>query len=219
MKITIKEILRGAILGIIIGVILFNTVRILSAPEAPKTTVATYTQSVVRLALNGRTFCSGVVIDKNTVATAGHCLIECEPLLGFCQVQSNPIEIRTSDNKLIALGKAKSVTQQLDRGIIKGDFSRVKPAPYISDVTKSIGTRKVGMQYMSCGYPLGGALYCSKTIYLRNIGFQVAVDGVLIPGMSGGPTMLEDGTVVGVNSAVSDDFSIISPIYNIDADK
>jgi hypothetical protein len=32
--------------------------------------------------------------------------------------------------------------------------------------------------------------------------------------MSGGPMMLDDGTVIAINDAVQDDFSIVSPTFN-----
>lgn len=175
-----------------------------------------YASSVVRLTNNGQTFCSGVVINKDTIVTAGHCVITWTPFGGF--LRPEPIEVRSADNKFIAMARVKGATVQLDRGVIKGDFKSVKPAIYISDVARSIATRAENQQYYVCGFPLGGPLYCGKAIYLKNWGFQVAVKGVLIPGMSGGPMMLDNGAVVGINSAVIDDFSVISPIYNIDSD-
>lgn len=174
--------------------------------------------SVVRLVHRDKTYCSGVVIDKETVLTAGHCIL-IKTMFGY-MLDPEPIEIRSSDNKETGvIGKPKGASIQLDRGIIKGDFSGFQISPYISDVKKSISTRKSGSHWVACGYPMGGALYCGIVTYIHDFGFCLAVHGVLIPGMSGGPTMLADGTVIAINDAVEDEFSIVCPIYNVDNEK
>lgn len=179
-------------------------------PKEPK-----FYGSVVRLVMEGRTYCSGVVIDDTTVVTAGHCMVQDD---GFqATINHEPVEIRAADNKPLRItGKLKSFSQQLDRAVLKGNFKGFYHSNYISDPEKSTSTRVPGNQFISCGYPMGGQLYCSRLIYQHDMGFFLATKGVIIPGMSGGPTMLLDGTVIAINSAVYDDLSLIAPIYNVD---
>jgi len=175
-------------------------------------------QSIVRLVRKGHTFCSGTVIDRETILTAGHC-VTVETLLGEI-LNREDIEIRGPDNKpLGVVGHVKNAYPQLDRGIIKGNFSMFPSSLYISSVPESIKTRYPGAHYISCGYPMGGSLYCTVTTYLHDFAFCIAVHGVLIPGMSGGPTMLPDGTVIAINNAVEDEFSVLCPIYGVDDEK
>lgn len=171
--------------------------------------------SVVRLVVDDATYCSGVVIDKNTIVTARHCVIR-SSLFG-AYMDDSAIEIRAADNiARNTYAKAKSASQQIDRAILKGNFSIYTSAPYISDMAKSVEIRQSGQKLISCGYPLGGGLFCNQMIYIEEVNFFMKVKGLLVPGMSGGPVMLPDGTVVGINSAVEGKSSIISPMYNVE---
>lgn len=172
--------------------------------------------SVIRLVQDGHTYCSGVVIDPRTIITAAHCVIVNTPW-GPVLDPSRVIEIRGSDARPLGVyAQVKSASTQIDRAILKGNFSDFAPSKYISDMGESVKVRVAGTQMMSCGYPLGGALFCNKTTYIKEYLFFMTVRGLLVPGMSGGPTMLIDGTVVGINSAVEDDFSVIAPMYNVE---
>lgn len=171
--------------------------------------------SIVRLVRDGHTFCSGVVIDNDTILTAGHCVVMETPFGTFMSPEA--IEIRQSDNQPLGItGKAKVASGQIDRGILKGDFSKLEKSPYISDTAKNVATH--GNSYISCGYPLGLELYCTKMRFGGNSGFFIAVfgKGNLIPGMSGGPTFLEDGTVVAINVAVEGGYSYLAPSNGVD---
>lgn len=173
---------------------------------------------IVRLVHKGRTFCSGFVIDKNTIVTAGHCLMVDMGL--FSTLDSDPIEIRTVEDRPTGIvGKPYLVMMQIDRGILKGNFSMFDPIKYSGDVKLSVKIRVPGNTYVACGYPLGGGFFCNTVVYIRDEGFCLAVKGVIIPGMSGGPVMLEDGTVVAINDAVGQDYSVVCPIYNVDMEK
>lgn len=175
-----------------------------------------FTQSVVRLVNENRTFCSGTVVAPNVIVTAAHCLITTDEV-GNQQINPNPIEIRTKNNRPLGVwARAVMVSPQMDQGLITGDFKKFVPRKFQSDVKSLIDQRLHNTNYISCGYPLGGSLVCTELKYLRMHNFMWAVDGILIPGMSGGPVMRPDGTVVAVNVAVSDEVAIISPIYNID---
>lgn len=174
--------------------------------------------AIVRLTKDGRTYCSGTVIDEHTILTASHCVVS-QSLFGM-ELNNKPIEIMAYDNVhrgTFGKVKADAVSIQLDRALIKGNFSIFQPAPYISDVTTSVSYRLPGTRIISCGYPLGGDFYCSDSVYIGADGFAMKTTAVLIPGMSGGPAFLEDGRLVAVNIAVNDKGeAIITPAYNID---
>lgn len=172
--------------------------------------------SVVRLVREGRTYCSGVVIDPTTIVTAAHCVLINTPF-GPWADEDTPIEIRGADNKFRSTyGRLKSASTQIDRAVIKGNFSIYQSSKYISDMAQSVAVRHQGQRMVSCGYPLGGALFCNEMVYIKELAFFMTVKGLLVPGMSGGPTMLPDGTVIGINSAVEADYSIIAPLYNVE---
>lgn len=169
---------------------------------------------VVRLTTpDGRTFCSGVVVSENTVITAGHCVVE-QSFLGYLVRQG--IEVRAVD------GIGRDITTrttylspQMDTATLTGDFSAFEARAVITDIAKLTEAAQTKTIFTSCGYPLGGDIYCSKTQYVGRINFMWLVTGVLLPGMSGGPTMLDDGTVIAINDAVEGEFSIVAPVYNV----
>lgn len=171
--------------------------------------------SIVRLVgPTGHTYCSGTVVTKNIIVTAAHCLVQETPL-GY-MLNDQPIGIREDDNKeLNVYGKAIFATSQMDQGIIQGDFSRFEQRSFSTDIQGTLSLRdKQNSQIISCGYPLGGDLFCTILHYQHQDNFMWSNQGLLLPGMSGGPAMI-DGVVVGVNVAVSSESAIISPIYNL----
>jgi len=188
------------------------------AAQAPAVKKPVGLLPIIRLVKDGRTYCSGVVIDKTTIVTASHC-VSVASMFGTT-VNKDPIDIRAYDNlNRGTTARVMGVLVQLDRAVLKGDFRLFAPANYVSDVEKNVSYRSKGQQYISCGYPLGGKLYCTPLTFIQNAGFMMGVKGILIPGMSGGPTMLQDGTVIAINIAVDQDMSYVSPIYNIDDEK
>jgi hypothetical protein len=171
--------------------------------------------SIVRLTMNGKTFCSGTVITDYIIVTAAHCVLMETPF--GMTLNTNPIEIRPSDNTDIGvIGYVNFATPQMDQALIVGKFTDFKNRRYITDPMKlqDIGTL-FNTKLISCGYPLNGDLYCSNMTYVGPENFSWAVKGILLPGMSGGPTMLPDGTMVAVNIAVLGEYSLVSPIYNL----
>ena len=169
---------------------------------------------VVRLTNKaGRTYCSGVVVSPHTVITALHCVLE-DVMLGM-PIWRDEIYIRgvdgTGDGVLATVSSSQP---QLDEATVTGDFSTYESRKVITSIPKLIDQAQSGAVFISCGYPLGGSLYCGRLTYVGRINFMWLMKGTLLPGMSGGPTMLEDGTVIAINDAVQDDFSIISPTWN-----
>jgi len=171
--------------------------------------------SIVRLVDSNRTFCSGTVVNDNTIVTAGHCVIEETPL-GLA-LKSTPIEIRAFDNvPRKTFGKVRALSVQMDSAILKGNFQVYEPRDIISDVKTLNEKRDTKAIYVACGYPLDGKLYCTGVHYKNLNDFMWSVDGLLLPGMSGGPVLDENGAVIAINHAVEREHSIVSPTYNID---
>jgi V8-like Glu-specific endopeptidase len=177
--------------------------------------VSTKLSPIVRLVRNGRTTCTGVVVSPTVIITASHCVLE-DTIVGP-MINEEPIEIRNNDNlptKIMAKPYAARV--QLDQALLFGDFSRFEARAVMTDVRELNKLAHEGQIMTACGYPMGGPMYCSRMHFNELYDFMWAVTGILIPGMSGGPVMLSDGTVVAINVAVHGDQSIVSPIYNID---
>ncbi len=169
---------------------------------------------IVRLNQGNQTFCTGTVINDTTIVTAAHCVL----MEFFGMVMARPeIEIRPKSNlNIMVIAHPTYITTQLDMAILKGDFHLFQPKGYTSTINKLMELQKPGKEFMSCGYPLGGDLQCTKTIYIQRDNFSIRVHGLLLPGMSGGPTMDSDGNVIAINNAVDGQDSIVTPIYNID---
>ncbi len=171
--------------------------------------------SIVRLVAEGHTFCSGTVISHHMILTAAHCVVMSTPF-GTITLDE-PITIRDNDNiERGVSARPISVSTQTDHAILYGDFSKFSTRPLLTDPAKltEIIERTAKPTFTSCGYPLGGNLYCSELKYVNRLDFFWSTSGTLQPGMSGGPAMI-DGFVVGTNYAVTNEFSLIAPTFNI----
>lgn len=206
-----------ALLGMFLGNLLGHALRF-HQPNAGRVTAPLPPQetgTIVRLVLDNNTYCSGAVVSDEVVITAGHCVITEIPFLGV-SMNTNPIEIRASDNvPRQTYGKAIYYSPQLDHAIIKGNFSIYKKFKFIDDPAILTKIKDLRVPFTACGYPMGGELFCTVVTFNRTSLFMWKVNGILIPGMSGGPVLLPDGTEIGINDAVDEDGSIISPLYNI----
>jgi V8-like Glu-specific endopeptidase len=98
-----------------------------------------------------------------------------------------------------------------DYGFIKGDFSKFN----MLKVAKGFPVKK-GDMLRSCGY--AGSKTPPVCIDFQAVGkaqFAYAGYSMFVPGMSGGPTLTEDGAVIGINSASPAALAIITPMLGV----
>ena len=168
-------------------------------------------ESTIRL-LNekGEFFCTASVIDDNYALTAAHCI---RGSFGFISGKKILINDDT-DVMTDTIAYPAAFDAYRDVGFIKGDFSKFKDA----DVDFVGSYIQPNMLLISCGFPAGQKdKYCSYLQLVGNENFQYKTVGLpIFKGMSGGPVVdLKSNKVIGVNSAVINDFVIVSPLVGV----
>lgn len=214
--------LSGLLGAMALGFFLFAGMKELTLMHIAKLKVNQKLSPIIRLVEpTGGTFCSAIVITNDMAVTANHCInMEREILPGVVTVELVPrMEIRATDNIPRGLSAAPLWWDfRRDIAIIKGDFTKFVPRKFLSKPEDLTEYMKKSTKLISCGYPYHGPMFCNKGNYVNRFGFHWGINTVILPGMSGGPTMLEDGTVIGINDAVEQvegGLSIISPTYNL----
>ena len=141
---------------------------------------------------NGDFFCSGVVIGKNYLLTAAHCLNE----TGL--IDKADVTVINSDGSIKVIGKPVAINMVMDWGLVQGDFSKI-PSSIVNEA--SLTPPKM---VLACGHPWGAkSLTCQPAVITNNDAFQIKTDGGMVwPGMSGGPVFNPDtGLLIGINTA------------------
>lgn len=188
-----------------------------------------YTSRVVRLVTSDHsTFCSAVIIGKHHLATAAHCAQAMLPpqldlgngVLMFGDLPK--IEVRKADDRptgvYITLKNITEGEPRVDYVLFKGDFLNFEVQPIVKDPYDFYKNAIRDIPVTVCGFPMGHALFCERLKIYGLYGFKIQVIGQMLPGMSGGPGFLDDGTVMSVNSAVEGTTSLLSPIATLPAD-
>ena len=164
---------------------------------------------IVRLheVVSGTFVCSGVVIGKTTLFTAAHCIPD-----------EMVLEVRAANGvRTGIIAYAVGGNPRADLAIMRGRLKRFQPLTYSASPKVILNNIESNARtIIACGFPYGGELLCSPVLDRRMFAFHISGRGYLYPGMSGGPVIDEaTGTVIGVNSAVTEKNILLAPLIEI----
>lgn len=154
----------------------------------------------------GRFFCSGTVIGANYILTADHCVDKMK--------KNRPtIEVRAIGEKTItAVGYVSSFEGHSDVALVYGNFSKFNSLSFENEPSADINAIYTH-RLVTCGFAYGGDLLCTPFTARWPSFFSVGGQGMMFPGMSGGPVLdLDTGKVVGTNYAMGDNVALITPL-------
>lgn len=160
---------------------------------------------IVRLTdKDGKSFCSGFVIDPHYLITAAHCLHK----KGVLRKEVIKVfDAATTDTGVEAY--AAGFADRSDLGLVQGDFASFR---YLKAEFNHFGF--MSPAYAACGYAYGSKqMSCNLFQPRGNLFFGVQGRGYLVPGMSGGPVVdMETGVAVGINTGSLEDGVVVSPL-------
>lgn len=168
---------------------------------------------IVRLHdIKDRFFCSATVISRNYAVTAAHCVA---PLYG---VKNNIIIHGEGNEDTRIVATTANYDGQMDFALITGDFSKFNSIQVEDETTRIVGDILSGERTIMCGFPNGGRLTCSPFSQIYPFEFGFVGQGILYPGMSGGPVISVGAErVVGVNTGMMQitNGAFITPLVEI----
>lgn len=155
--------------------------------------------------------CSGTVISDDYVLTAAHCVGGMEGKLS-----SDKVLIIAIGGTVVEAVPA-SMNARADYALIKGDFKGFNKLRVLPNLEKGIGGVFGAPQILTCGFPWGASDVCYGAKPLGPYIQFIAMQGLLYPGMSGGPVIEPQFMiVVGVNSMMLDGGAIgIAPLVGL----
>lgn len=115
------------------------------------------------------------------------------------------IDVNGLDTGLKATAYSKN--KRRDYGFIRGDFKNFKKLP-----VRTGWHVKPGDVLRACGF-FGSRLppQCVDFKAIGNYGFHYACEGIIVPGVSGGPVIDADGYVAGIAVSAHEDFVVMVP--------
>ena len=167
--------------------------------------------SNIRLTIDYSFFCTAVVIDKHYALTAAHCVTDMWGIM-----IPNLIQVRDFDDFINGpTVRAVALDRYRDVALLRGDFNNYNAAKvnWTGAGLEDITTYKI----IQCGFPSGGAHFCSIGDVTGNYFFQLRTKMTQVyQGMSGGPVYKSDTLeVIGVNSAASSDGNVVGPLIGV----
>lgn len=143
-----------------------------------------YIESVVQLYTSSTT-CTGFIVARGMIATAGHCIHETDPIKKV--VFDDGVVV---DYKVISLTNKGDCTH--DWALIAADTGKRHAVSF----TRS---PDMGSPVYRVGHPMGQRIErLKKGVLLTQIGNEVEMSGIAIPGESGGPIFDSTGRVFGI---------------------
>lgn len=163
---------------------------------------------IIRLRDDKGFFCSAFVIDDNYAVTAAHCLTG-----SWGELTTKAIHIHdVYDNDTTIKAQAVGINKRMDYGLVKGDFQYFKRYPILTHPSFLYKPQIL----TACGFPFNQKkMVCVPILAQHTSGFQVAAEGYLYPGMSGGPVLTREGIAVGTNSAAGEGSILFAPLVGI----
>lgn len=156
--------------------------------------------------------CSAFVIDATHALTAEHCVVTSGV---FFDLPMPTINAFNDDDTVMKSGLVVTHARdpRIDLALLTGDFS---DHLNLTHDPRGIHLDKED-QFIACGFPyVTKELVCSKIKPYENYGPMYKAQGYIVFGFSGGPVInITKGLVVGVNTALTDDFIVITPITGI----
>lgn len=159
----------------------------------------------------GQTFCTGVVINSNTIVTAAHCTAYHNPFYPG-------ISVRGEDNRELHINPTRMIgNQRADFAVLKGDFSIFKSKKLVQNAEQiNAVILDQDRRFVQCGYAYGGSLVCSSVNKISIYGFLFKGSSFIYPGMSGGPLFdISTNEVPAIGVAAEGNFNIYAPLVNI----
>jgi hypothetical protein len=159
-------------------------------------------------------FCSGTVISNDLVLTAAHCLIKNNILKGQIGMRKDTFHVVSSDQERLTVEvTAAALNQRSDLGLVKGDFSQFRKADIVLTPTEAV---QISPMLMACGFPWGASGICYPIGKLSVYYEYFTTQGLLYPGMSGGPVIDRlTNRVIAVNSAVGQGYIVIAGLTGL----
>jgi hypothetical protein len=134
--------------------------------------------------------------------------------LELLQKTERPTMYRVFDvygNDTAVVAMAADADSSRDFGFIYGDFRKFNKLIVRTDFTV-----KSGDMLRSCGFANGmSPATCIDFRAIGQYGVYYTGESMIVPGMSGGPVINSDGEVVGINSRIQGELSMMAPTLGL----